>query len=93
MKYFSILLLCLIMFLKVSANESLLSFRTYYYNVCLQKTPVEEFASFLDLHEERKDLAIETYRSVICFLWADYYFNPFKKWSSFLKGKKFGTTG
>ncbi len=73
---------------KASANESNIKFRTYYYNVCMQKTPVQEFADFLGLHQERNDLAIETYRSTIWFLWADHYFNPFKKWSCFLKGKK-----
>lgn len=88
MKHLYVLIIFIVMAFKVSANESIISFRTYYYNVCLQKTPVEEFSAFLELHKERNDLAIETYRSVIWFLWADYYFNPFKKWGCFLNGKK-----
>lgn len=88
MKHLYVLILIIAMAFKVSANESDISFRTYYYNVCLKKTPIEEFAAFLELHQERNDLGIETYRSAIWFLWADYYFNPFKKWSCFLKGMK-----
>lgn len=87
MRKIYVLLICLIIAFNVHGNESTISFRTYYYEVCLQKTPVEEFETFLELHEDRKDLTIEAYRSAICFLWSDYYFNPVKKWNCFIKGK------
>ncbi|MGB0881964.1 MAG: hypothetical protein ACPGSO_03345 [Vicingaceae bacterium] len=72
----------------VFANDSDIKLRTYYYDVCLEKTSVKEFASYLAINENKKDIITESYRSVIWFLWADYYFNPFKKWNCFLNGKQ-----
>ena len=87
MKQLWIIFISLIITVTVFANESDIGFRTYYYNVCLEKSSVEDFDSYLTLHKGRKDIIIESYRSVIWFLWADYHFNPFKKWNCFLKGK------
>ncbi|MDG1476252.1 MAG: hypothetical protein P8Q14_03835 [Vicingaceae bacterium] len=87
MKQLWIIFIGLIMTSNLFANDSNIRFRAYYYNVCLEKTSVEEFESYLALHKDRQDITAKSYRSVIWFLWADYYFNPFKKWNCFLKGK------
>ena len=88
MKQLWLIFISLIMAVGVFANDSEVKLRTYYYDVCLEKTSVKEFASYLAINENKKDIITEGYRSVIWFLWADYYFNPFKKWNCFLNGKQ-----
>ena len=81
----------LIMALSISfcaySNDTLNNCRSYYYGVCLNETPIQDFNEYLELHKDNKEASIQGYHSVIWFLWADYYFNPFKKWNCFLKGK------
>jgi hypothetical protein len=80
----------LILFTKSSAytNNNAKNFRDFYYGVCKKEIPIKDFDSYLELHNENKEVLTNGYKAVIWFLWANYYLNPLEKWKCFNKGKK-----
>jgi hypothetical protein len=72
----------------VYSTNNLKVVRDYYYSVCLKDTSVIEFEEYLNSQTNSNTVEIKGYRAIICFLKADYYVNPFKKWDSFKKGKE-----
>ncbi len=87
MKTFGFVILSLVISHNVYSKDAISICRDYYYGVCLNEESIHDFDSYLTLHKERADVAVEGYRAVIWFLWADYYVNPIKKWKCFNKGK------
>jgi len=61
--------------------------RDLYYQVCLSEISIKDFSNYLNEDESNNNEVMMGYKAVINFLWADYYFNPIKKWNSFKKGK------
>jgi hypothetical protein len=88
MKRASIIIMGLLISHSIYSNETTINFRNYYYGVCLDETPIQEFNTYLALYKDSKDATVKGYQSVIWFLWADFYLNPIKKWKCFNIGKE-----
>lgn len=88
MKRISLLIITLLISLCTYSDDTVKNCRDYYYNVCLNETSVEDFNAYLKLQRDHENVVIKGYQSVIWFLKADYYINPFQKWKFFKKGKE-----
>ena len=70
------------------SSNDLKVIRDYYYAVCLKENTVVEFERYLINNTDVSLIEVKGYLAVACFLRANYYVNPFKKWDSFKKGRK-----
>ena len=86
MKIMVLIIMSLYVSHKAFSEDVISNCRNYYYGVCLNEVSIKEFESYLELHKNSDDEAINGYQSVIWFLWADYYVNPIKKWKCFTTG-------
>jgi hypothetical protein len=88
MRLIGLIIMSLLVSHKAFSEDVISNCRDYYYGVCLNEISIKEFDSYLELHKDSDDESINGYQSIIWFLWADYYVNPFKKWRCFSQGVK-----
>jgi hypothetical protein len=85
-KIIGLIIMSLLISHKAFSKDVISNCRDYYYGVCLSEVSIKEFDSYLKLHKDSDDESINGYKSIIWFLWADYYVNPIKKWKCFARG-------
>ena len=70
------------------SSNSLKEIRDLYYKVNLEEKELEYFENYLLNNYKTTNPELEGYKAVLWFLKARDYYNPYKKYESFTKGKK-----
>ena len=70
------------------SSNSLKEIRDLYYKVNIEKEGLEDFENYLLHNDKIINPELEGYKAVLWFLKARDYYNPYKKYESFTKGKK-----
>tara|TARA_Y100000766_G_scaffold188788_1_gene162232 strand:+ start:611 stop:1081 length:471 start_codon:yes stop_codon:yes gene_type:complete len=69
-------------------SNSLKEIRDLYYKVNLEEKELKDFENYLLNNVKITNPELEGYKAVLWFLKARDYYNPYKKYESFTKGKK-----
>ena len=69
-------------------SNSLKEIRDLYYKVNLEEKELKDFENYLLNNVKTTNPELEGYKAVLWFLKARDYYNPYKKYESFTKGKK-----
>ncbi len=88
MKKIKLLILLTFSLNSVYCSNSLKEIRDLYYKVNLEEKGLDEFENYLLKNNKTPNPELEGYKAVLWFLKARDYYNPYKKYESFTKGKK-----